>query len=49
MPRLARLDAPGVLHHVMGFDAESFPFSVTPAIQEKIIRDTLKKDINLEF
>jgi hypothetical protein len=34
---------------IVGENVKTFPFSVTPAIQEKIIRDMLKKDINLEF
>jgi hypothetical protein len=40
MPRLARLDTHGVLHHVMGLGVER---------RKTFQGDTLKKDINLEF
>jgi len=35
MPKLARLDAPGVLHHVMGRGIERVKFFTRPRIQVK--------------
>jgi len=49
MPRLARLDAPGILHHVMGRGIERKQIFINDADRSDFLRDVAKARVSISW